>query len=146
MTFTRSLDIIQRFKMKNVIFIVGLPGSGKTHLANRINRDNNGIFHIINDPTNFEKDIKPYLGNNLIITDPHLIFKKNRDLAESKISKLLPETKIDWFFFENNPKQCLINSRNRGKKVSSFITNFYKYYHIPEKSNLVSVYSNRDFN
>lgn len=136
--------------MSNILFIVGLPGSGKTRLARKINRDSNGKYVIINDPKDFSKDVEPFLNDDIIITDPNLCFEKNRINAIKKIKSLNSEAKIDWIFFENDPTNCLINSdiRNRVnsislkpiRKVESFIKNLSKYYTIPENSNIVSVY------
>ena len=127
--------------MSNILFIVGLPCSGKTHLAEKINKDNNYKYIIIDDPKDFS-EIESHLESDLIITDPNLIFPENRENAIKRITKLNPNCKIDWLFFENNPDRCLINYKIRGssKKVESFIKNFSKYYTIPKNSNIVKVW------
>jgi len=127
--------------MSNILMIVGLPGSGKSFLSKRINKDNNNNYHIIDDPKNFEKDIAPYLNEDLIITDPYLCFENFRKLAIKKIHSINPDIKIDWIFFKNDPDKCLENSKNRaGKKVESFIKKFSNEYKIPEGSTIVDVY------
>ena len=124
----------------NILIIVGLPASGKTTLANKINKDNNFKYRIIDDPKNFMKDVYPYINEDLIITDPALCIESNRDKAVSMIKKYT-NAKIDWIFFENNPKQCLINAKNReNKKVDSLINLLSKEYIIPRKSNISKVY------
>lgn len=136
-----------------IILIVGLPGSGKSNLALRINADNalqnNGKFTIINDPKDF-KEIEEHINDNLIITDPQLCFEENRQKALKRINSLNPDCKIEWIFFKNDPEKCLMNSeaRNRAnsiffkpvKKVESFIKNFNQYYTIPEGSFIVDVW------
>ena len=132
-----------------IILIVGLPGSGKSNLAKQINKDNDGKYKIINDPKEFE-EIKSHIFEDLIVTDPHLIFENNRKMAINKIKELNPDCKIEWIFFENDPEQCLINSniRNRSnaislkpiKKVDSFIKNFSEFYTIPRGSFVVKVW------
>lgn len=132
-----------------IILIVGLPGSGKSHLANRINDDNNGKFTIIDDPKDF-KEIEDIINTDLIITDPQLCFEKNRQNALKRIKSLNPDCKIEWIFFKNDPEKCLVNTRIRDraaiisfkpiKKVESFIKNFSQYYTIPEGSFVVDVW------
>jgi adenylate kinase family enzyme len=82
--------------MSNILFIVGLPGSGKSTLSKKINKDNDGKYLIIDDPKNFELDIQPHLDRDLIITDPQLCFEKNRKKAEERIKSISPDVEIDW--------------------------------------------------
>ena len=135
--------------MNNILFIVGLPGSGKSHLAQQINCDNDDKYKIIDDPRSFDQ-ILPYVNQDLIITDPALCFPQNRELAVQKISELNPDVKFDWIYFENDPETCLRNSQirnqeliNQGKsprKVDSFIKNLHQFYTIPDGSNVISVW------
>lgn len=61
---------------KCAVIIGGLPLSGKTTLAANAYPD----FFLIDDPTDFDKDVAPYLDEKkIVITDPHLCFKKNRE-------------------------------------------------------------------
>ena len=127
--------------MANILFIVGLPGSGKTTLANRINKENGGKYRIIDDPRNFNSDVLPYLGEDLIITDPHLCFESNRKAAIERILSINPDTKIDWIFFENDPEACLKNVKGRDeRRVETFIKNFNISYTIPPRATTVAVY------
>jgi hypothetical protein len=126
--------------MNNILFIVGLPGSGKTTLANKINNDNGGKYLVIDDPKDFDTQILPNINKDLIITDPYLCYEKNRDSAFRKIKMANPDAKIDWIFFENDPEACLINAARRNRKVDNFIKLLTKSYTIPAGSNLVQVY------
>ncbi len=126
--------------MPNILMIVGLPGSGKTTLAKKINGDNGNKYHIIDDPKNFETDVMPYLDRDVIITDPYLCFKNFRVAAIKRIESINPNIKIDWLFFENDPEKCLENSKNRDRKVESFIKNFSTKYEIPKNATVIEVY------
>ena len=100
--------------MNNIILIAGLPGSGKTTLAEKINEDNDDKYRIIDDPRDLNTQILPYIEEDLIITDPAFCFERNRESAVRFIEKNNSDAKIDWIFFENDPQACLINSRRRG--------------------------------
>ena len=129
-----------------IILIVGLPGSGKSYLADQINKESRGKFLVINDPKYF-KQIAKSVDQDLIITDPHLCFENNRKLAIKKIKSLNPNCKIKWIFFENDPQKCLENSERRNrlnknsKEVKSFINKFCDYYTIPDSFKPLKVFS-----
>ena len=132
--------------MNNILFIVGLPGRGKTTLANMINKDNDNKYRIIDDPKNLDQ-VLPYVNEDLIIVDPALCFQQNREDAIKKISDVNPNAKFDWIYFENDPESCLknVDRRNREegyRKVDSFIRNLHPFYKIPDGATTVKVYKN----
>ena len=63
----------------------------------------------------------PFLEETVIISDPLLCNTKNRQIMENVLRKH-HDRKIEWIFFENDPKKCLINVeyRNDGRKVENF--------------------------
>ena len=64
------------------ILIGGIPGSGKTTLAKKLLQPDDVL---IDDPRHFNKDVQPYLGQDLIITDPYFCFREVRELATKKL-------------------------------------------------------------
>jgi predicted kinase len=96
-----------------ITFIVGLPGSGKSCLGKEM----------INENTVFLDDIS-ILGidavvknkdKDLVISDVYLCLDNERTKAVNVINKLIPNCKINWIYFENNPGQCLKNVERRKK-------------------------------
>ncbi len=80
---------------KNKVFcIVGLPGSGKTYLGNKISEKENAV--LIDDISSME-----YLSSlleqnkNIVITDPHFCKSQVRNVAEMFILKHAPEAEIN---------------------------------------------------
>jgi len=103
--------------MGSVLFIVGLPGSGNSTLANQMSKEDGRI--IIDDPKDFKKEVVPFLDKDIIVTDPTLCFEESRNSAAKKLKEFNPDLKLDWIYFENDPEQCLLNvkSRNDGRNV-----------------------------
>lgn len=114
--------------------IVGLPGSGKTHLGNELKK-NIKVSTFIDDIDNV---IKLYnameLGGNIVISDPFLVEKSSR-LNLEKIA-LAHGAEIRYFFFENDVDKCYNNVVNRkdGRIISRyFIEQLSQRYTIPEE-------------
>lgn len=125
-----------------ITLITGLPGSGKTFYSKTLSG------FIIDDFSNIEGTVKDILSQapkgDIIITDPWLIIGENRQSAELKIKEVYPDCKIEWIFFENNPKQCCKNllDRNDGRKISyDSIFWMSKIYDVPENTNLMPVFN-----
>lgn len=120
-----------------ITFIVGLPGSGKTHLGNQLLDLQGGVFL---DDISTLNQIKESMGQDIIISDVFLCRKKERDKATRMINKIAKEAgfqyDIEWVFFENNPEQCLKNVEYREKqgdkrRVTDFINAMSLEYTIP---------------
>jgi hypothetical protein len=84
----------------SIVFIIGLPASGKTSLALQRYPD----YILIDDPKT-----KPIfnLTKNYVVTDPHLCKFKTFNMVKD----LYPEAY--YIFFTNNPEQCCKNLQLR---------------------------------
>jgi hypothetical protein len=123
----------------NIILIIGLPASGKTHLATSLG-EQLGI-PVFDDPTSTDF-LRTVTYDGMIITDPKFCDPSILRSAEGLILKHFPKGQIQYIYFENDPAQCLINAAQRpGKLVTNFIQQLSKVYKIPEGSPVVSVFS-----
>ncbi len=86
----------------DVVFIVGLPGSGKTYLASAMCLDSRVL---IDDPKRAPK-LEP--GVKYAITDPHLCNPE----TFLQVSRLYPSA--FYYLFENDIEQCWSNIQKRG--------------------------------
>lgn len=105
--------------MLHITFILGLPGSGKTTLANKLMT---GLTTLIDDLNQnivavdaFKNAPTPYL----IITDP-LAVRYSPEWITTKLKELFGECTVDFIPFENDPLTAYYNTkkRNDGRKIS----------------------------
>ncbi|WOL31467.1 hypothetical protein [Microcoleus phage My-WqHQDG] len=85
----------------DLVFIVGLPGSGKTYLAKTLAGPNRVL---IDDPKQapiFEPNTR------YVVTDPHLCIPR----TFLQVSKLYPQA--FYYLFTNKVEQCWVNTKNR---------------------------------
>ena len=104
----------------SIVFIIGLPASGKTTLA--LQRYTNHI--LIDDPRS-----KPIidLTKDYVITDPDLCKPKVFDVVKN----LYPEAY--YIFFTNDPYQCNENlkKRNDGRNITKEYIDKLSYVYLP---------------
>jgi hypothetical protein len=107
--------------VKHIFLIVGLPGSGKTHLANEMMQ--RFPDSLLLDDMSVDTDAKIEAGNdaeNIIIADPN-VCRFGPHVAIKKLREWFGEYDLDIIPFENDPKQCWENVKNRrdGRKITA---------------------------
>jgi predicted kinase len=115
-----------------VILLIGLLGSGKSTYGKSFIKENVYFFDedlskINNIPVNAEI---------VIFAHPLFCIKEKLNQFKEKIS-----CKIEEIYFENDPEQCLKNTKNRdGKPCYSSITYLTKQYIIPNNAYIKKCY------
>jgi len=112
-----------------IILIVGLPGSGKTYLANQLNK--NKEYIVVDDITSISQ--LPQKGN-IIICDVNFCDDRILKIAIDKLFSMYPKHNIRCIYFENNSKVASQNVKNRndGRNVKGTIRRFEKIYNPPK--------------
>ncbi len=127
-----------------ITLIAGLPGSGKTHLAQSLVSYPPHRVWLVDDI----KDISQLVGvdhmqqiDHLIVTDPHFCRTSTRQSAEDLLGQRY-KCPINWIFFENDPGQCEINVlyRNDGRQVRGMIHAMSKIYTVPAGADVRPVF------
>src|ERR1700757_323933 len=114
--------------IKKVIFIVGLPGSGKTTYAKSIMDD---TYFLIDDPirdkTLFKQAIKANKPN-VIICDPLLIGKEPERIQNIITKQFNSDIDFEWIYFENDQRGAWANHLKRNDVDPRHINeNFHQY-------------------
>jgi predicted ATPase len=118
-----------------VIFVIGLPASGKSTLISKLRGPNDIVLDDFTTPDL----IRSSLSNNpgvLYISDPQ--FCKEDVLNKAKIIVSEYTDNIEYIYFENNPEACIHNSHLRiNKYVDPTIKYLSKVYLVPK--NIVAI-------
>ena len=124
--------------MTQVALIVGLPGSGKTHLAvmDYVTRG----YVLVDDPT----DVKDVLGavkahDKVVVTDPHLCHSNVRAVA----IQLLQDNgcEVQCVYFANNPEKAAKNvDQRRDGRGPINMGVFSRFYEVPVGVETLPVY------
>jgi gluconate kinase len=141
---------------KILIWIHGLPGSGKTHLANRIMKSNPDANFVHFDDTGSVRDIRieMEMNRNIIVSSP--FFEGYMRLSSFCLNKSLKELIKDKnytcrdIWFENNLKKCIANvSRRIGHQMPkedllSVLPHFSNLYEIPDNADIIPIFSTKN--
>lgn len=130
--------------MSKVTFIVGLPGSGKSHLVSEMVKVENAVV--------FDDKYKPIdcltaisQGVNVIVADPLLCPAKDQQSVAKSLRNLYENLNVHWIYFENDPEACLANVERRAAKgdlreVRTAIRLLSKHYFIPQGADVRKVW------
>lgn len=123
--------------MVKAICIVGLPGSGKTYLAEQLREeDPNLVIHDdMMDRGHLYTALCTLQGRNCILIDTNFCSSTTREVAEQLLKERGVE--VEWIFFENNPEKCRRNIQYRRRQgdlrnVEGTIKRFEKIYRVPD--------------
>jgi len=103
-------------KYKTIV-ILGLPGSGKSHLANKILKENPDMNYVIYDDNEWRSRANIPGGMNKIGTENQIVSDgtlveyfhegRIREMAEDKGAA------VEFIYFENDPEKALHNAKKR---------------------------------
>lgn len=164
MTFTAQCGAIHQSQcpqiMSKVIFIVGLPGSGKTsHLQELATEMDAPIFddfkaNAINDNRAFAhgrrlSELVDGLtsGRLCVVADIDFCRKAARSEAEYYLRAAIPDIQVEWWCFTNEPDVCrqniLRNAGNGNRNTEARIRQIEKFspqYEIPRDAKVLKVW------
>ena len=96
-----------------IIFIIGLPGSGKSYLLKQFPSD----FYIVDDPKTLNDFVPTHGQNKIVIAHPHLCSSLALDDLQSYLRSYYSENiSFITLYFNSNPEQCVINSNSEERK------------------------------
>jgi adenylate kinase family enzyme len=97
-----------------IIIIIGLPGSGKTMLADKYKEIGYMVFDDFVGNCNFKTIIQLIIsGHKLCMNDPRLCLKNVFEHYIKMLEDVIPKNMIFLILFENNKNQCLLNIKKR---------------------------------
>ena len=138
----------ESFSTKKFVWIHGLPGSGKTYLANQMNKNND--YTILDDIIDMSKvQAEMDKGNNIILSSPYFEKYIGMISLESRLRKALEgsDYQLEEIWFENNPQNCIKNINNRvdhnikANILAPEVMELSYRYIIPEGSKVVPVWT-----
>jgi hypothetical protein len=134
----------------NILLVIGLPASGRHHFCLERNKTFNGV--IVDDEALTKSIIT---GNNIvrdlldkeqdfIYTDVTLCNSNVLNSFLDVLSVFRPYVTLKYVYFENNPRQCLINRMNPDRMpryVDKYILQASRAYKIPKEITPLKVYN-----
>ena len=124
--------------VQKVILIVGLPGSGKTQLGNRLIEEieNSIFFDSVTNNAEMEQ-----IGNackkykTVIMASPYLCVDNARYRTSKFFNNINKKVRITWKFFDYNVSACIQNHPTEKSKIFEVA----EHYTIPPKAKKLKV-------
>lgn len=112
-----------------VTIIIGLPGSGKSYLLDKI-ATNHTVLDDFVSPEKIHMALS--LRDDVMMADPFFcepdILKRAVEIVE------LYTSNIEYIYFENNKERAIANAENRGRGVKGLIHQLSATYKPPENA------------
>jgi AAA+ superfamily predicted ATPase len=119
----RRIKLFEEYtNKKKTILILGLPGSGKSYLAKKIQMENPNMDYKIYDDNQIRKALENSGMENQIISDGPIMFdyRLYTDIPYSTIKKIKDSgAELEIMYFENDPEKAFSNVIRRNKSGES---------------------------
>ncbi len=140
--------------MAKLIIVMGLCGSGKSHLITKlISESSMGVY--VKDEglltEKFEENYEYLLislenGINSIVSGAEFCFKNNQEILVNRVIEDLPDVDIEYYAFENDLEKANNNVKKRTNKqdVEGHIeinNRLTKDYYIPDESKKLEIHT-----
>ena len=135
--------------MAKVVFVVGLAGSGKTRLSQKLVQDENyaWVEALEHDKRQNVAKVVAHLkaGRDCVAEELQALTPHYRQAIEAELKREVPGTEVEFRFFENSLDKANANVRSRPedkKTVDAHLdinTNVQKHYVIPKDATVLSI-------
>lgn len=132
--------------MAKVTFILGLAGSGKTHLANQITATTGAKYF---DGVVHNKSLPAIMqclraGKDCIVEEIAYCHAPNRDRIETELRSQVPDVEIEWICFENDLESANWNVTHRTNKrdVAGHLAinrDCHRLYTCPDDAKMIAI-------
>ena len=124
--------------VQKVILIVGLPGSGKTQLGNKLIEEieDSVFFDSVTNNTEMEQignACRKY--NTVIMASPYLCVDSARYRTSKFFKQINKKVRITWRFFDYNVSACIQNCPTQKREILEVA----EHYTIPPKAKKLKV-------